>query len=88
MLNPSQSTIFGTPLGGLVLEEIQGHLQAFFDRTLIDEGSNYEVQKTHYHASPTKFLGCSVGGSQVWYLCRQKHQPAHKLTRSYNLWYP
>lgn len=44
MLSPSQLTIFDTPLGGLVLEEMQGHLQAFFDRNIVDEGGNYEVR--------------------------------------------
>lgn len=42
-MNPPQVTVLGTPLGSLVLEELQGHLQAFFDRTIIDEGDNYEV---------------------------------------------
>lgn len=38
-----RETLLGTPLFNGVLDEIQGHLQSFLERFIIDEGSNYEV---------------------------------------------
>ena len=36
-------TLLGTPIGSPVLEEIVGHIQAFFEINITDEGLNYEV---------------------------------------------
>lgn len=39
----SRTSLLGTPIGSPVLEEVAGHIQAFFEQHITDEGSNYEV---------------------------------------------
>lgn len=39
-----ESTVLGTPLGSMILYELESTIKSFIDRTIIDEGDNYEVE--------------------------------------------
>lgn len=39
-----EKTLFGAKVVVNALDEIQGHVQGFFERFIIDEGFNYEVE--------------------------------------------
>jgi hypothetical protein len=41
---PLEETLFGTAVVVNELDEIQGHVQSFLERFIIDEGLNYEVE--------------------------------------------
>ena len=69
------TTLFGTPLVSSVLDEIQGHVRAFLERHIIDEGLNYEA------GGRVPTMTQLVGRGQVWHLCRPRHQYAHLLSR-------